>query len=202
MHDGPTIDTDWAYRGVDAAIMENDYLRIVLLPGKGSDVIEFRDKRRDTNVLFDPPWEWTPPADRGVPAEDVTTWQPVTDEFNAQGAHAAAIRDALIGLTRAHVRAYLARRISPAFLGRHPACPDLGEDMLAIARWRIVPHMPSMIRHYERHQNKLAKFDTFQSWIVGQYESISPSIDKLVFQLTLGLELWLTRYTDIGVDGT
>jgi len=75
MHEGPTVDTDWAYRGVDAAIMENDHLRIVLLPGKGSDVIEFRDKRRDTNVLFDPPWEWTPPGDRHVPAEDVTTWQ-------------------------------------------------------------------------------------------------------------------------------
>jgi len=79
MHEGPTIDTDWAYRGVDAAILENDCLRIVLLPGKGSDIIEFRDKRRDVNVLFDPSWEWTPPADRQVPAEDVTTWQ--TDHY-------------------------------------------------------------------------------------------------------------------------
>jgi hypothetical protein len=75
MPNRPTIDTDWAYRGVDAAILENDHLRIVLLPGKGSDVIEFRDKRRDVNVLFEPSWEWTPPAERAVPAEDVTTWQ-------------------------------------------------------------------------------------------------------------------------------
>lgn len=76
---GPTIDTDWAYRGVDATILENEHLRIVLLPGKGGDVIEFRDKRRDVDVLFDPPFEWTPPRERGVPAEDVTTWQ--TDHY-------------------------------------------------------------------------------------------------------------------------
>jgi hypothetical protein len=76
---GPTIDTDWAYRGVDAAVLENEFLRIVLLQGKGSDIVEFRDKRRDVDILFDPPFEWTPPAERGVPAEDVTTWQ--TDHY-------------------------------------------------------------------------------------------------------------------------
>lgn len=132
---------------------------------------------------------------------DIPTWQCVRDELNAQGSHAAAIRDALIGLTRAHVHAHLARRVSPAFLGRHPSCPDLGEDVLAIARWRIVPHVPSMIRHYERHQNKLANPNAFQAWTVRQYEAVSPSIEKLLSQLTSDLEFWLARFTDMGIDG-
>jgi galactose mutarotase-like enzyme len=75
----PSVDTDWTYRGVEAAILENEQLRIVLLPGKGGDVLEFRDKRRDANVLWEAPHEWTPPADRGVPAETPTTWQ--TDHY-------------------------------------------------------------------------------------------------------------------------
>ena len=79
MLDGPRIDTDWAYRGVEAAILENEALRIVVLPGKGGDVIEFRDKRRDADVLFDPPFDWTPPSERRIPSEHPTTWQ--TDHY-------------------------------------------------------------------------------------------------------------------------
>jgi hypothetical protein len=26
--------------------------------------VAFRDKRRDTDVLFDPPFDWTPPSER------------------------------------------------------------------------------------------------------------------------------------------
>jgi hypothetical protein len=75
MHQAPTIDTDWSYRGVDAAVLENELLRIVLLPGKGTDILEFRDKRRDVNVLYEAAHEWTPPADRAVPGGGETTWQ-------------------------------------------------------------------------------------------------------------------------------
>jgi len=77
--DGPRIDDEFTDRGLDAVFLENEYLRVLVLPGKGGDILEFRDKRRDVDVLWHPPFEWVPPGDRYVPSETKTTWQ--TDHY-------------------------------------------------------------------------------------------------------------------------
>lgn len=70
----PRIQTEFTYRGIDATFLENECLRIMVLPGKGGDVLEFRDKRADVDVLWHADHEWTPPGDRYVPPEAPTTW--------------------------------------------------------------------------------------------------------------------------------
>jgi len=70
----PRIATEFTYRGIDAAFLENDHLRVMVLPGKGGDVLEFRDKRADVDVLYHTEHNWQPPADRPVPATDPTAW--------------------------------------------------------------------------------------------------------------------------------
>lgn len=71
---GPRISTAFSYRGIDAAFLENEALRVLVLPGKGGDVVEFRDKRTDVDVLWRTPHSWTPPGDRYVPTAAETTW--------------------------------------------------------------------------------------------------------------------------------
>jgi len=75
----PRVETGYAYRGLEAAFLENRHLRVECLPGKGGDLLEFRDKRRDANLLWEADHPWTPPADRHLPAETPTTWQ--TDHY-------------------------------------------------------------------------------------------------------------------------
>jgi hypothetical protein len=70
----PRISTDYTYRGIDAALLESEHLRLFVLPGKGGDILEFRDKRTDTDVLWHARHNWQPPADRYVPSEAPTTW--------------------------------------------------------------------------------------------------------------------------------
>lgn len=43
---------DFAYRGIGTVFLENEHLRIMVLPGKGGDILEFRDKRADVDVLW------------------------------------------------------------------------------------------------------------------------------------------------------
>lgn len=71
---GPRISTEFAFRGIEAAFLENEALRVMVLPGKGGDVLEFRDKRTDVDVLWQTPHNWTPPGDRFVPSAAETTW--------------------------------------------------------------------------------------------------------------------------------
>ncbi|MFP9190168.1 DUF4432 family protein [Natronosalvus vescus] len=70
---GPRVSTDFTYRGIDAAILENEALRVMVLTGKGGDLVEFRDKRTDVDVLWRTPHKWTAPSDRYVPSTN-TTW--------------------------------------------------------------------------------------------------------------------------------
>jgi hypothetical protein len=70
----PRVTTEFTYRGVDAAFLENEALRIMVLPGKGGDILEFRDKRADVDVLWHADHEWVPPGDRYIPSEASTTW--------------------------------------------------------------------------------------------------------------------------------
>ncbi|MFB6136798.1 MAG: DUF4432 family protein [Halobacteriaceae archaeon] len=62
------------YRGVDAVFLENDHLRVLVLPGKGGDVLEFRDKRADVDSLWHADHNWQPPIDAAVPPVDPTAW--------------------------------------------------------------------------------------------------------------------------------
>lgn len=71
---GPRVETAFSYRGIDAAFLENEILRVMVLPGKGGDILELRDKRRDVDVLWQTPHRWTPPDQRHVPSVSRTTW--------------------------------------------------------------------------------------------------------------------------------
>lgn len=70
----PRVSTEYAYRGIDAALMETEHLRLFVLTGKGGDILEFRDKRTDIDVLWHAHHNWQPPADRFVPTAAETTW--------------------------------------------------------------------------------------------------------------------------------
>jgi hypothetical protein len=54
--------------------LENEHLRVMVLPGKGGDILEFRDKRTDVDVLWHADHNWQPPMDRAVPSVDPTTF--------------------------------------------------------------------------------------------------------------------------------
>jgi hypothetical protein len=58
---GCRINDDCSIQGIPAVLMENDYLKVVVLVGKGTDVYEFRHKQTDTDVLFKTPWGVTNP---------------------------------------------------------------------------------------------------------------------------------------------
>jgi hypothetical protein len=49
------ISFDWAFRGFDACILENDALRITVVPGVGAKVHEMIFKPRDRDLLFHHP---------------------------------------------------------------------------------------------------------------------------------------------------
>ncbi|GGN88616.1 aldose 1-epimerase [Haloarcula pellucida] len=65
-----SVTDEYQRRGIDALFLENDHLRVELLPGKGGDLTRIVDKRTDTNVLFEAPHEWRAPADGPVGAPD------------------------------------------------------------------------------------------------------------------------------------
>jgi Domain of unknown function (DUF4432) len=47
-----TISDDWTYKGMKVIFMENEYLRIGILAGRGSDIFEFRYKPHDLDFLL------------------------------------------------------------------------------------------------------------------------------------------------------
>jgi hypothetical protein len=64
------IDDSFSYRGIDAVFLENARVRLLVLPGKGGDVLEFRDKRTDVNVLWQADHDWRVPRDGEIPVLD------------------------------------------------------------------------------------------------------------------------------------
>lgn len=64
------ITDEYTRKGLDTVFLENDDLRVEVLPGKGGDVTEIRDKRTDVNVLLKVPHEWRPPTAGQVGAPD------------------------------------------------------------------------------------------------------------------------------------
>jgi len=53
--EGCTITDEWAYKGMRVIWLENSYLRIGILPDRGSDIFEFRYKPLDINLLLNLP---------------------------------------------------------------------------------------------------------------------------------------------------
>jgi hypothetical protein len=47
-----TISDDWTLKGMQVIWMENDYLRIGILAGRGSDIFEFRYKPKDVDFML------------------------------------------------------------------------------------------------------------------------------------------------------
>jgi hypothetical protein len=68
----PRAMDDFEYRGIDTVFLENEHLRVMVLPGKGGDVLEFRDKRTDVDVLWHAEHNWQPPSERPIPSVDPT----------------------------------------------------------------------------------------------------------------------------------
>ncbi len=48
--------------GWRAIVLENDLLRVVVLPGKGADIYQFIHRRSDVDVLMKTPWGLQPPG--------------------------------------------------------------------------------------------------------------------------------------------
>lgn len=69
----PRISTEYTFRGIDTAFLENAHLRVEVLTGKGGDIVEFRDKRTDVDVLWKSDHGWLPP-NHSLPADAKTTW--------------------------------------------------------------------------------------------------------------------------------
>lgn len=63
---GCRVITDIEFRGIETIILENSALRVVVLVGKGGDIIEFRDKRTDVNCLYESEHEWRTPGETYV----------------------------------------------------------------------------------------------------------------------------------------
>jgi len=53
--EGVWITDRWQFDDLQAIVMENALIRVVILPGKGADIIEFRHKGSDTNYLLSQP---------------------------------------------------------------------------------------------------------------------------------------------------
>lgn len=49
------ISTEWTYRGFDALVLENELLRVVILPQLGAKIWSIIDKRRDAELLWHHP---------------------------------------------------------------------------------------------------------------------------------------------------
>lgn len=96
------IDDTWSYHGFGAVVLENDRLRVSVLPGYGARVVEFVSKRAGRDLLFHHPrlqprqppfganvddW-WTGGIDEVVPTGHACTvdgdWLPSLGEFWSQ----------------------------------------------------------------------------------------------------------------------
>lgn len=69
------VTDEYRFRGIDTVILENKFLRVVVLPGKGGDILELRDKTLDENLLFEAPHNWQVPNSEYVQSIDAgTAW--------------------------------------------------------------------------------------------------------------------------------
>jgi galactose mutarotase-like enzyme len=51
-----SVSNEWAFRGIDSTVMENQDLRVLILHGKGTDISEIVYKPLGLNLMFRNPW--------------------------------------------------------------------------------------------------------------------------------------------------
>lgn len=64
------VSTEWTYRGLDAILIENELLRVVVLPQLGAKIWSMIDKRRDHELLWHHPRVAPRPAPFGATYDD------------------------------------------------------------------------------------------------------------------------------------
>ncbi len=73
---GCRISDDWNYRGLRTVVMENSLLRVTVLVDRGSQIVEFRYKPLDLDLLHFNPNGWLAAQDQ-FPGDYLTGWQEV-----------------------------------------------------------------------------------------------------------------------------
>ena len=86
---GASVSGDWSYRGFDALVLENEHVRVVVLPGHGAKVTEFVSKHADRDLLFHHSRFDVRPPVFGANADD--WWTGGIDEIAPTG-HACVVR--------------------------------------------------------------------------------------------------------------
>ena len=85
---GAWISDAWAYRGFPAIVLENDRIRVTILPTHGAKVVEFISKASDRDLLYHHPRFDVRPPVFGANADD--WWTGGIDEIAPTG-HAATV---------------------------------------------------------------------------------------------------------------
>lgn len=94
-----TITDKWQHNGMQVVWMENDFIKVGVLVGRGADIFEFKYKPKDVNFLLRLPGDIKNPRDSFVQLRDTQNqmedyyyggWQevlPNSAPFNYRGAH-------------------------------------------------------------------------------------------------------------------
>ncbi len=61
-NDGCRLNTDYQYKGLRVAVLENEYLRISVLIDQGTDIYEFLYKPKDMDFMWLSPWGISSPS--------------------------------------------------------------------------------------------------------------------------------------------
>src|SRR5438067_7035655 len=85
---GAWMSDAWTYRGLRAVVLENDRVRMTILPEHGAKIVEFISKRADRDLLFHHPRIDVRPPVFGANADD--WWTGGIDEIAPTG-HAAVV---------------------------------------------------------------------------------------------------------------
>ena len=80
---GATVSDAWSYRGFRAIVLENDRLRVTVLPGHGAKITEFVSKRAGRDLLYHHPRFDVRPPVFGANADD--WWTGGIDEIAPTG---------------------------------------------------------------------------------------------------------------------
>lgn len=108
---GVTVTDTWSYRGFDAVILENDLLRVTVLPGHGAKVTEFVSKAAGRDLLYHHPRFDVRPPVFGANVDD--WWTGGIDEVAPTGHPCVVDGEQLPFLGEFWSQAWSARIIEP-----------------------------------------------------------------------------------------
>ncbi len=103
---GCRINTDYFYKGLRVAVLENEYLRVSVLVDKGTDIFEFLYKPKDVDFMWLSPWGIRPPS-RFIPTVASKEgsfmdyyeggWQEILPNFGYGGTYYDGVEEGLHG---------------------------------------------------------------------------------------------------------